>query len=164
MTFIRFLVAVMLTLGLSACSSKVSIYSGPPVTSIEVLKSERKMNLISDGKVLKTYKVALGFMPEGPKQFEADGKTPEGAYYITHRNPKSRYYLSLGISYPNEEDIAYADAQGKRPGGEIFIHGRSGYKGINKGDWTAGCIAVKDKEMYQIYSMVRLKTPIYIKP
>ena len=57
MTFIRFLVAVMLALGLSACSSKVSIYSGPPVTSIEVLKSERKMNLISDGKVLKTYKV-----------------------------------------------------------------------------------------------------------
>lgn len=164
MTLIRFLIAITLAIGLSACSSKITTYSGPPVTSIQVLKGERKMYLMNNDKVLKKYKVALGFAPAGHKQFESDGRTPEGRYLITHHNPRSRYYRSLGISYPNEADIAYAESQGKEPGGDIFIHGRSNYKGINKGDWTAGCIAVKDKEMTDIYAMVRKDTPIYIMP
>ena len=164
MSIFRFFLAIALAIGLAACSSKVSTYSGPPVTAIVVQKADRKMYLMHNTKVLKTYDVALGFMPEGPKQFEADGKTPEGAYFISHRNPKSRYYLSLGISYPNEQDVEFAETQGKAPGGEIFIHGRSKYKGINNGDWTAGCVAVKDTEMREIYSMIRLKTPIYLNP
>jgi murein L,D-transpeptidase YafK len=113
--------------------------------------------------VLRSYDIALGFAPEGHKQFEGDGKTPEGAYYITHKNPDSRFHLSLGISYPNEADIAFSEAQGKDPGGEIFIHG--GPKGpVRNRDWTWGCVAVSDREMEMIYAMVNPGTPIYILP
>ena len=51
-------------------------------------------------------------------------RRPKALYHISHRNPNSTYHLSLGISYPNDEDVAYAEALGKRPGGDIFIHGR----------------------------------------
>lgn len=122
------------------------------------------MQLFHNKTLLKDYKISLGFAAKGHKQFEGDGKTPEGAYYIDRRNPRSRYHLSLGISYPNLTDVAFAESQGKEPGGEIFIHGKSGYRGTNKGDWTFGCIAVKDKKMEEIYAMVRDGTPIYIYP
>ena len=122
------------------------------------------MYLLSGQTVLKSYDFGLGNEPIGHKQFEGDGKTPEGAYYITHHNPKSRYHLSLGISYPNAEDEAFAASMGKKPGGDIMIHGRSNYKGTNKGDWTAGCIAVEDREMEAIYAMVKRNTPIFILP
>jgi murein L,D-transpeptidase YafK len=108
--------------------------------------------------------VGLGGNPIGPKQFEGDQKTPEGAYLIDRQNPNSNYHLSIGISYPNQRDVEFAESQGKNPGGDIFIHGRARKnKGRGK-DWTAGCIAVKDGEMEEIYSMVRVGTPIYIYP
>lgn len=166
MAFLRILLLVGLALGLAACggNSKFRTYRGPAVTTIQVHKADRKMYLLHQDKVLKEYDIALGFAPVGHKQFEGDGKTPEGAYYITHHNPKSRYHLSVGVSYPNANDRAFAALQGKLPGGDIMIHGRSNYKGINKGDWTAGCIAVTDREMEEIYSMLRQYTPIYILP
>jgi hypothetical protein len=105
-----------------------------------------------------------GFAPEGHKQFEGDGKTPEGEYIIDRRNPNSRFHLSIGISYPNAADRAFARSQGKSPGGDIFIHGRGKYPGSNRDDWTWGCIAVTDREMEDIYAMVRNGTPITIKP
>jgi murein L,D-transpeptidase YafK len=113
--------------------------------------------------VLKSYDISLGFAPEGHKQFEGDGKTPEGTYYITHRNPKSAFHLSLGVSYPNEADVAFAEAAGKSPGGDIFIHGGPRKK-VSSRDWTAGCVAVTDRQMEVIYSMVKPGTVIHILP
>lgn len=164
MRIYRIVVLLVLALGLSACgTSKFKRYNGPEVTQVQVHKAERKMHLIHHDRVLRSYDIALGFAPEGHKQFEGDGKTPEGAYYITHKNPDSRFHLSLGISYPNAADIAFAEAQGKDPGGEIFIHG--GPKGpVRSRDWTWGCIAVTDREMEMVYAMVNPGTPIYILP
>ena len=147
----------------AACSSKFRTYNGPAVTSVQVHKAERKMYLLHNDKVLKSYDVALGFAPLGHKQFEGDGRTPEGLYFISHRNPDSEYHLSLGISYPNAADIAFAEAAGKPPGGDIFIHGAS-RKDTSRQDWTAGCIAIRDKQIEIVYSMINPGTPIYLLP
>jgi murein L,D-transpeptidase YafK len=140
-------------------------YNGPEITQILVDKSERKMYLLSGKKTIRKFKIDLGFSPAGHKQKFGDGRTPEGLYYIDRVNTNSRYYLSLGLNYPNANDRALADAAGVDPGGDIFIHGGPRYKGERgKRDWTAGCIAVSDKQMGWIYSMVKKGTPIFIKP
>lgn len=152
-----------LALGLAGCASKFRAYDGPEVTRLQMFKGDRNLFLFNDAQVLKAYRIDLGFAAEGPKQFEGDGKTPEGAYTVDRRNPDSLFHLSIGISYPNEADIAFAAAQGREPGGDIFIHGgpRPGIDAI-KPDWTAGCIAVSDREIEDIYAMVRDDTPIDI--
>lgn len=104
----RTVLMLILAVGLSACGGKFRTYNGPEVTSIQVHKADRKMYLLHHNRVLKSYDISLGFAPEGHKQFEGDGKTPEGTYYITHKNPKSAFHLSLGVSYPNEADVAFA--------------------------------------------------------
>lgn len=163
MSFTRIFLMVALALGLAACGGgKFRNYDGPEVTQIQVHKSARKLYLLHHTEVLQEYDVSLGFNPVGHKQFEGDGKTPEGLYFITYHNPRSRYYLSVGLSYPNQQDVAFAETQAKLPGGDIMIHGRNGFQGRNTGDWTAGCIAVTDDEMEEIYSMLRRDTPIYI--
>lgn len=150
---------------LTGCSSKFRTYNGPQVTQILIDKSDRKMWLIHKTQALKVYDVDLGFSPEGHKEFEGDGRTPEGWYAIDRRNPNSRYHLSLGISYPNADDVAHARAQGKSPGGDIFIHGGPRlFSDRNKPDWTAGCISVTNRQMETIYAMVEDGTPILIKP
>lgn len=149
---------------LSACSSKFISYNGPEVTKVEVFKEARVMRLYHGNRILKTYRVGLGFGPKGHKEFEGDGKTPEGRYTIDRRNPNSSFYLSLGISYPNERDRAFALAQGKSPGGDIFIHGEPNRVGPKGPDWTAGCISVSNKEMRRIYAMVQDGTVIDIFP
>jgi len=168
MRALKIFAAFFIVLGLVGCGSgrdpKFRSYSGPPVTKVVVQKGTRKMQLFHNEQVLKTYEVALGFAPDGHKQFEGDGKTPEGAYRIDRRNPNSRFHLSLGINYPNQADIAFAESQGKEPGGEIFIHGKTGYRGKNLGDWTWGCIAVPDRKMEDIYAMVGDGTPVFIYP
>lgn len=158
--WVAILVAVI---GLSGCGSKFKRYNGPEVTQIQVSKADRKLYLFNNDRVLKSYDIGLGFAPVGAKQFEGDGKTPEGAYFISYKNPDSQYHLSLKISYPNEADIAFAEAQGKSPGGDIVIHGGPN-RPTNKRDWTWGCIAVTDREIEVIYSMVKEGTPIYILP
>lgn len=163
MLIFRVLALCLLAFGPSACSSKFKTYNGPVVTLIEVHKAERKMYLIHDDRVLKAYDIALGFTPTGHKQFEGDGKTPEGSYFISHRNPNSTYHLSLGISYPNLNDAEFAQAAGKPAGGDIFIHGAPDGK-PDRRDWTAGCIAVSDKEIERIFAMVKPGTPINIIP
>lgn len=164
MRVFRLLVVLVLALGLTACgNSKFRKYHGPAVTQVQVHKADRKMYLLHNDKVLKSYDIALGFAPVGHKQFEGDGKTPEGLYYISHRNPDSQYHLSLGISYPNEADVAYAEAADKPPGGDIFIHG--GPNGpISRRDWTVGCVALTDREMEVVYSMIKPGTPVYLLP
>ena len=149
---------------LSGCASKFRSYTGPEVTRLRVYKSQRMIVLDGTEGVLRTFPMGLGFAPEGHKQFEGDGRTPEGSYIIDRRNADSKFHLSVGISYPNESDIAFAEAQGKSPGGDIFIHGgpRRGIDPNNVRDWTAGCISVTDSEIEDIYAMVKDGTPIEI--
>ena len=164
MAVFRILLLIVAAFAITACGgSKFKTYDGPEVTQIQVHKADRKMYLLHNEKVLKKYNVSLGFTPEGHKQIEGDGKTPEGVYTITHRNPNSEFYLSLGVSYPNAQDRAFAAAQGKPPGGDIFIHGGPNRK-VTKRDWTAGCVAVTDRQMETIYAMVKPGTPILILP
>ena len=163
---LRALLVTLAFLALVSCGgphSKFRTYNGPSVTLIEVHKADRKMFLLYDSTVLKSYDIQLGGNPVGTKHFEGDGKTPEGAYTIIMRNPGSTYHLSLRISYPNAADRAYAKAAGKEPGGDIFIHGQPGWTKVN-GDWTVGCIAVPDEEIEEIYAMVNPGTPIHIFP
>jgi murein L,D-transpeptidase YafK len=120
---------------------------------IIVNKSRREMLLLRGESVLRTYRVALGPNPAGHKVQEGDGRTPEGRYTIDRRNPRSRYHLSLHISYPNEADIARARELGVPPGGDIMIHGlKDGQQ--RETDWTQGCIAVTDTEMDEIWDLV----------
>lgn len=164
-----FTLGLSASLGLAGCSHGASGYDGPEVTSIVVNKSARKLYLLNNEEILKSYDVDLGFAPAGPKQAEGDGRTPEGTYLINRRNPHSSYHLSLGISYPNAEDRANARALGKRPGGDIFIHGQPNNnkhrrRAARVDDWTAGCIAVKNDEMEEIYAMVNNGTVITLRP
>ena len=155
--------AASLTLGACGAPSKFQRYTGPDVTAIVVEKKERRMFLLHKGQILDNYKVRLGFAPDGHKQYEGDGRTPEGVYRIDRRNPNSRYHLSLGISYPNSRDIAVANAMGLKPGGDIFIHGTP-KEYVGEPDWTWGCIAVTNDEIEVIYAMVKNGTPIFIYP
>jgi murein L,D-transpeptidase YafK len=124
MRLISLVLAVAMAFALSGCASKYRTYYGPEVTQILVYKGDRKMYLMHNQKVLESYDIDLGFAPVGHKQFQGDGKTPEGTYRIDRRNPRSEFHLSVGISYPNTRDVAFATSQGKRPGGDIFIHGQ----------------------------------------
>ena len=155
-----------LLLALAACSRvpRFLEYHGPEVTQIRVFKTERRMELMHGDDVLRSYEIGLGFAPAGHKQRYGDGRTPEGEYTIDRRNPQSRYHLSLGISYPNQQDRERAEAAGEDPGGDIFIHGRGRGNQFVRGDWTVGCIAVTDSEIEDIYAMVPNGTPIVIYP
>ncbi|MGR3502138.1 L,D-transpeptidase family protein [Pseudaestuariivita sp.] len=166
----RFFLLSAVATFLSACSSKFKRYNGPEITHIFVYKDRRRMYLVSGEELVAKYKIRLGFTARGHKRFEGDGKTPEGTYYIDRRNPNSLFHLSLGISYPNAEDRAFAEYHGRSPGGDIFIHGRPNEKEDwkrarkNGRDWTAGCISVKNSEMEEIYAMVENGTLITIFP
>ena len=158
------MVALIGAVALSGCSSKFKTYNGPEVTHVLVNKGARRMYLLHHNQVLKAYDIDLGFAPEGHKQFQGDGKTPEGRYVIDRRNPNSRFHLSIGIDYPNQLDTEYARSMGKSPGGDIFIHGQKDPRQKEKTDWTWGCIAVTNKEIEDVYAMVRDGTPILITP
>ena len=147
-----------------------------------VKKSERKLELYDEEKLIKTYSVALGFSPGGDKEIEGDGKTPEGNFYVFTKNPKSNFYLSLGLSYPGIDDAKrgleqklitqseydeIADAlknkrmplQKTKLGGEIYIHG-----GGNSDDWTWGCVALTNEEIKQLFDAIPVGTKVSIKP
>lgn len=166
----RFVFGLSAAFGLAGCADETSLgYDGPAVTAIVVNKSARKMYLLNNDEILRSYRVDLGFAPLGHKRIEGDGRTPEGTYVIDRRNPKSNFHLSLGISYPNARDRATARALGKRPGGDIFIHGQPNNPEDRRRverveDWTAGCIAVKNEEIAEIYAMVRTGTVIALRP
>jgi len=139
------------------------------IDSIVVWKSRRIMQVYQGNKLLKTYAISLGKRPIGPKVQEGDLRTPEGIYAINGRNPQSRFYRNLGISYPNQSDSENAAKLGKPPGGDIKIHGLRngrGYRGklhLLK-DWTAGCIAVTNRQMDEIYQTVTPNALITIYP
>lgn len=168
--------------------------SGAPESPYRILvkKSERKLYLYvweaGKEKLAKTYQIALGNNPTGAKRRQGDGATPEGDYYITHKNPRSNFYLSLGVSYPNIIDadkglndglitkvqhkaiIDAANARTKPPqntrlGGDIFIHGGGTGKlfGLVR-DWTLGCVALENDEIKELFETIPVKTPVKIVP
>jgi murein L,D-transpeptidase YafK len=174
------LLALALTAGSTVASAESPLPSSalltpsveptlPVADRVVVSKAERKLQLLRNGEVLRTYKIALGLRPEGHKEYEGDFRTPEGVYHLSRRNPNSEYFLSIQIDYPNDRDVARARKQGVRPGGAIMIHGqpnvprkpRDYYSNV---DWTEGCIAVSNSDMVEIWLMTPLDTPIEIRP
>ncbi len=134
-----------------------------------VLKSKRELQLITNGKAFKIYDIGLGQQPLGHKKREGDSRTPEGHYVVDFRNPNSKFTLSLHINYPKPEDINQARGSGVSPGGDIFIHGLpTGMKYFgslfHKNDWTDGCIALSNKNIREIWRLVKNGTPIEIRP
>ncbi len=136
----------------------------PVVDYVRVDKAARTITLFSAGQPVRTIGgIQLGDAPRGHKRFQGDERTPEGRYLIDYGNPKSAYFLSLHISYPNAADEAYARAQGRSPGGAIFIHGQpNGAPRRMRGDWTDGCIAVSNDEIEWMWQTVPDGTPIDI--
>jgi outer membrane protein assembly factor BamD (BamD/ComL family) len=139
------------------------------VDKILIEKQARRLSLISKGEVLKTYKIALGGNPVGPKERQGDNKTPEGTYCIISRNRDSQYHRSLHISYPNEIDKKRARELGVSPGGNIMIHGiKYGFSWVGdhqaEVDWTKGCIAVTDEEIEEIDKLAPNGTIVEIRP
>lgn len=190
--------SMVLSLGLilASVASTESVQSPSSTNAgpyrILIKKSERKLHLyrINEGgeKLFKTYQIALGNIPTGHKQKQGDGRTPEGDYYITHKNPKSNFYLSLGISYPNISDAdvglknglitqsqhsaiaAAIRSQSKPPqntalGGDIFIHGGGTGKllGLIR-DWTLGCVALENEDIKELFDTLPVRTPVRIEP
>ncbi len=139
------------------------------VDKILIEKKERRLTLLSRGEALRSYRIALGGNPEGPKERQGDNKTPEGTYVIDSRNKDSRYHLSLHISYPNERDKKRAKELGIAPGGNIMIHGiKNGFSRVGNAhaevDWTKGCIAVTDEEIEEIARVAPNGTVVEIRP
>ncbi len=136
---------------------------------ILVEKQKHKMTVFSKEKKVKTYPIALGFSPHGHKIREGDGKTPEGVYYITHKNHNSIFHLSLKLSYPSPYDLHSAKSKGLNPGSDIMIHGLGrNFKSRGKWhvmkDWTLGCIAVTNDEIEEIFRTAQIGTKVEILP
>ncbi|NEX19585.1 L,D-transpeptidase family protein [Thiorhodococcus mannitoliphagus] len=159
-------------MGMTGCATapEPPQYTGP-VERVVVQKSQRKLQLIGGGQVMREYRVALGGSPVGHKYREGDQRTPEGSYVLNWRNPRSNFYKAIHISYPNERDRHVSRQLGYRPGGMIMIHGLPNYiqsesmrRQYLGRDWTQGCIAVQNHEIDEIWRMVQDGTPIEITP
>ena len=137
------------------------------VDRIIVEKSARRMVLLQAGEKVREYRIALGFSPQGDKVRQGDGRTPEGVFRIDRRNDQSAFHLSLGLDYPQPEDRARAQAGRYDPGGDIMIHGQPNAVGdevVLRGDWTAGCIALSNAEMREIWAATDAKTLVEVRP
>ncbi|UJF23325.1 L,D-transpeptidase family protein [Shewanella sp. OMA3-2] len=150
-------------------ASASSVQPHAKIDLVVVNKSESRMSIMRDGKVLKTYVIAMGDAPQGHKLKEGDQRTPQGRYVLDYKKPDSAFYKSIHISYPNDEDKLRAQALGISPGGMIMIHGQNPRSSMSpeeaqKYNWTNGCIAVTNKEMDELWRMIDEGTPIEIWP
>ena len=141
----------------------------PVATRVVVYKGERRLELLRGNEALREYRIALGGDPVGHKLFEGDSRTPEGRYRLTARNPRSGFFLSMQVSYPNAADSARARKLGRRPGGMIMVHGRPNEpkrspRYYDSEDWTDGCIALGNADMMEFWLLVPDNTPIDIRP
>ena len=141
----------------------------PDIDHIVVRKSRRRLYLMDGDRIVRSYKIALGLEPLGPKQRDGDFRTPEGRYYLARRNPRSNYFLSIQISYPNPQDLERARLHHWQTGGSIMIHGlpnrlKNSPWYYQHSDWTDGCIAVSDADMVEIWLLAHDGTPIDILP
>jgi murein L,D-transpeptidase YafK len=162
--------AVLLVAGLAACGTYQTTPSTPFADRVVIEKGKRQMHLMQNGTALRSYRVALGGDPVGHKTQQGDSRTPEGVYTVDFRRSQSRFNLALRIDYPNARDRQIAAARGVDPGGEIYIHGQPN-GGVSPArlaqtgpDWTDGCIAVTNREMQEVWAMVRIGTPVEIRP
>jgi murein L,D-transpeptidase YafK len=161
---------ILFVLAVFAVTSPAQQPATPPkADSVLIMKKDHVMELMASGKVIRTYKVALGQGGLAPKDRQGDGRTPEGHYQIDARNSASEYHLSLHVSYPNADDRKRAAKLGVAPGGDIMIHGLPNGKGwIGAGhrayDWTLGCVAVTNEEIEEIWKLVPVGTPVEIRP
>ncbi len=149
--------------------NKVYPIQDGPADRVVIEKKKRRLSLMSNGRILRQYRIALGGNPDGPKEKRGDNKTPEGIYAIDSRNRDSRYHLSLHISYPNGKDMKRAKELGVSPGGNVMIHGiQNGLSKVGEFhtmyDWTKGCIAVTDEEIEEIDELVPDGTIVEIRP
>lgn len=164
------IVAVSVSVMVYQFQFKKALEEGVVADKVLVLKSTRTLILFQDSTLLKSYKIGLGGQPIGKKQFQGDQRTPEGNYVIDWHHEKSKYHLSLHISYPNVNDVDYAKSHGKNPGGDIFIHGEHPYgfwsilPFFDQPDWTLGCIALTNAEIEELWRAVPNGTPIEIRP
>ena len=134
-----------------------------------VVKSEHRLYLLRGGQPFKSYRVVFGLNPAGHKEREGDYRTPEGSYLLDGRNAQSDYFLSLHVSYPNEQDMAHARRNRWKPGGSIMIHGlpnlpRKSAEFYHSADWTDGCIALNNDDMLEVWLLTHTNTPIEIRP
>ena len=159
-----------------------SLTAAPEALSILVLKAERRLEVHRGAQVVRTYRIGLGHTPTGTKRRQGDGRTPEGTFYVCVKNPRSRFHLSLGLSYPTPADAARGLREGlvtqaqhdailaahknrttppwnTALGGEVFIHGNG-----SGSDWTLGCVALDDADMDELYALVGKGTPVEIRP
>jgi murein L,D-transpeptidase YafK len=141
----------------------------PIADEVIVRKSERRLYLLRHGEVFRSYHVALGLSPNGPKLRSGDFRTPEGRYQLTRRNARSAYFLSIQVSYPNDEDLRRARSARVDPGGAIMLHGlpnapRHPPEFYDRADWTDGCIALSDADMVEVWLMTQDNIPIEILP
>lgn len=146
-----------------------NVHASPPADRIVVNKKARTMELLHAGQIIRTYRIALGGEPVGPKKRQGDHRTPEGVYAVDSRNAHSQFHRSLHISYPSAADRERARKLGVAPGGDIYIHGLpNGYGFIGAAhrarDWTDGCVAVTDQEIEEIWKLVDNGTPVEIRP
>jgi len=162
---------ILLCLSLTAHvqATAASMQEAPSIDKVLVVKSERRLHLISRGETLKSYRVSLGKQASGAKRREGDLRTPEGFYWIDWRKTSEKYQLSLHISYPNARDQAHAREQGVSPGGMIMIHGTPLDEEYPEWffhtlDWTEGCIALKNDDMREIWKLVKDGTLVEIRP
>lgn len=164
---IALLLALLGTGGATQANTS-SARSLPTATRVVVYKSERRMDLLKGEEVLRSFKVSLGLVPQGHKEYQGDFRTPEGRYYLTRRNPRSDFFLSIQVSYPNARDMKHAKANGRDPGGSIMIHGLPNTlkrePAYYTRDWTDGCIAVSNSDMIEIWLLTSNNTPIDILP
>lgn len=172
----KLLLVLLLLFGLVALGVAAAAYlnvdplpRGAVADGVLVEKSARRLTLLRNGSVLKTYRIALGRAPSGAKEYEGDQRTPEGMYSIDFHKPDSDYHLALHISYPGQRDVDRAGTQGLSAGSDIMIHGLPNGRGWigrfhRRSDWTAGCVAVADFEIEEIYRAVPDGTPIELRP
>ncbi|HUG98011.1 MAG TPA: L,D-transpeptidase family protein [Gammaproteobacteria bacterium] len=141
----------------------------PMADHVIVRKADRRLDLLNDGEVFRSFPIALGGNPEGHKQREGDQRTPEGTYRLDLRKQDSAFFLAMRVSYPDAEDIRRARRRGVHPGNNIMIHGlpnepRHPSNHYLTADWTDGCIAVSNSAMIDIWLSVPDDTPITILP
>lgn len=165
----RLLAGAALAALLLPVAGRATIEPLQPADAVLVVKSAHRLYLLREGRAFRSYRIALGLNPTGPKEREGDRRTPEGSYVLDARNAASDYFLSLHVSYPSAQDAAEARRHGWKPGGSIMVHGQpnnphksASYYG--SADWTDGCIALSNDDMLEVWLLTRANIPIEIRP
>lgn len=165
----RAAIVLAFLLALLAPTAEATLTQLPAATEVVVHKAQRRLELWQGSRLLRSYRISLGLNPVGHKQREGDFKTPEGRYILDMRNPRSEFFLSVRVSYPDSRDVARARKAGVAPGGAIMVHGlpndpRWPPEHYAREDWTDGCIALSNADMMEVWMLVADGTPIDIRP